>query len=466
MARLTYADGDVRVDQAGDRSGEVSAALNMPLLEGTILSTANDGRAEIQFEDGSLVRLTPNTSISLVNLSIDANGDFQTHVALASGLVYAELRAGTKYRYSLDAGGEKISPAENATLRIGMDQLPAVLSVLDGMVHVVSPTGVAADVAANQSLRADAQSGQFLVRQGFDADTWDQWNEDRDEAAAQDAGAQTTVRDNVAGDQGYGWADLDADGSWYDVPGQGNIWQPTEAADAGFDPYGDGSWAWMPAAGYVYVSAYPWGWLPYRCGRWNFWSEFGWGWQPSIVCRVHGFGGHGYRIRLGRVPVGYRQPVVPIGRPGRPHPLVRVQSGVASGTHTAALPGPRTFAGHVVEPLQPIGGGYTPRGGTALGWGLKRDFPVDTATHLPLLGVASTHAATSATNFGATPWRPAGASPRTVTPAYRAPALPRSNPVSPSVTPFATRPVPAPQPAPRPAYTPRPATPPSPPRPK
>ncbi len=76
----------------------------MPLVQGLRLTTGDDGQAEIEFEDGSLVRMTPNSTLSLDNLSVDGSGNFQTQLALVRGLIYAELRAASKYSYRLYAG--------------------------------------------------------------------------------------------------------------------------------------------------------------------------------------------------------------------------------------------------------------------------------------------------------------------------------------------------------------------------
>ena len=40
----------------------------MPLLQGSTLKTGEDGRAEIQLEDGSTIRLTPNSSAAMTVL--------------------------------------------------------------------------------------------------------------------------------------------------------------------------------------------------------------------------------------------------------------------------------------------------------------------------------------------------------------------------------------------------------------
>ena len=43
----------------------------------------------------------------------------------------------------------------------------------------------------------------------------------------------------------------------------------------------DGAWMFYPGAGYMWVSSYPWGWMPYRYGAWNFVPGFGWAWCPG-----------------------------------------------------------------------------------------------------------------------------------------------------------------------------------------
>jgi hypothetical protein len=43
----------------------------------------------------------------------------------------------------------------------------------------------------------------------------------------------------------------------------------------------DGAWGFYPGFGYMFASAYPWGWMPYRYGSWAFVPGFGWGWQPG-----------------------------------------------------------------------------------------------------------------------------------------------------------------------------------------
>ncbi len=368
----------------------------MPLLEGARLTTGEDGQAEVEFEDGSIVRLTPNTSLGITALTVDAAGDFHTSLTVLRGLVYTELRAAPKFTYQIDAGGELISPVANATIRINLDQPPATVAVFDGTVHVEHASSPEADgyktnVHAGEMLTGDASdSSRYFLLPNIEQDSWDEWNHDRDAAAAEAAADRTTARDGFAGDQGYGWSDLDANGSWYDVPGQGQVWQPAMAQDADFDPYGYGSWVSYPGSGYVWASGYSWGWTPFRCGNWSYWNSFGWGWSPT-GCGVAGwgFGGGGgiiYVVNILHPPVNYRLPTRPIRRAGMGHSIPVGHVPKEPGTAVRPSQEPRMIAGVSVEPLHPIGSTSSLKNSNVVGAALRSDFAVDHASRQPVLG--------------------------------------------------------------------------------
>jgi FecR protein len=387
-ARLSFLQGTVTVNRV-DNTGSDPGQINMPLTQGARVATGQDGQAEIEFEDGSLVRLTPNSSLDLTALTSDANGNVQTSLTLGFGLAYAELRAAEKLTYSLSAGAVQVSPVENTTVRIAMDQPPAVISVLDGTAQVnggssAGGEGYRTNVNAGETLTGDASDpGRYSLTQQVADNSWDKWNTDRDAAAATETASQTDVRDQYAGEAGYGWSDLDANGSWYNVPSQGEVWQPNVAMDASFDPYGYGSWVWYPGSGYVWASGYSWGWTPYRCGNWSYWDDFGWGWQPGIGCGGFGgwgFGGGGYAFNIVRPPRNYRFHPLPVRGPGGPHP-VRVGHPVTPPVQIGQARGPRTIAGQIVEPLHPVPATAAFRGTRSVGGAaLQRDFPVNRAS--------------------------------------------------------------------------------------
>ncbi len=403
-ARLTYLQGAVTVNQPGIATG-VPAQMNLPLLSGIQLVTGQDGQAEVEFEDGSVIRLTPNSTLSLDSLKVDSEGVFVSDLSLVRGLAYAELRATQRYRYSLNAGGNLLSPVENATVRVDFDETPAIFSVLDGTAEIERQSGADSrsmgsgyqtDVRAGESLSADVSDpSRYFLTQGVAANSWDQWNQDLDKAAASQASDSTNVRNDYAGAQGYGWSDLDANGTWYNVPGQGQVWQPYAADDSSFDPYGNGGWISYPGAGYIWASAYSWGWTPYRCGNWSYFNSFGWGWSPNGGCGGFGWGfGHGGRpINIGLYPGGYRpiHPPLPGHGPERPWVPVRSGSALLVASHPVDR-GPRQISGVTVAPIKSAHRDSA-SGDFAVGSSLRRDYPVDSATRAPVYGLASTRPA-------------------------------------------------------------------------
>lgn len=388
-ARLSFVDGTVTVARA-DNTGADPALVNIPLAEGVRVETAQNGQAEVEFEDGSVVRLTPFTSVALTTLNLAPGDLYQTTVTLLRGLMYGELRSSTRYTYAIDAGPDRVTPTSNATFRVDLDHPLAVIADMDGTIRVerggAQAGSLRAEMRAGETLRSEADPGRYQIAEEVAHDSWDDWNESRDQAAANDAANRTSARDAYAGDAGYGWSDLDANGSWYDVPGQGRVWQPAGGDAASFDPYGDGSWI-TGVSGYVWASGYTWGWLPYRCGSWGYWGGFGWGWSPAASCGLRaGRGGH--EVSILHPPPGYQRPFRPIRQNGQGNGRsIPVHGGPVRGIGQNFAREPKTFAGQRIDPLRPVGNSYTPRGGSAIGSTLRRDFPVDRVSRRPVIGV-------------------------------------------------------------------------------
>ena len=90
-ARLSFVTGDVQLSQ-GNQIIADPALANTPLFEGTVVSTREDGQAELQFDDGSIARLSPNSSLQISVLRQDG-GAGNTEVLLTTGLGYFEIAA-------------------------------------------------------------------------------------------------------------------------------------------------------------------------------------------------------------------------------------------------------------------------------------------------------------------------------------------------------------------------------------
>lgn len=321
--RISAVEGEVKVVE-GEETAFQQAQINMPVVEGMKLVTAQDGRAEVQFEDGSVARVAPNSAITLKSLSRDEGGSTVTVVQADAGLTYYELN-GSGGTYSVQFGQHNISidPVDSAVFRLDLDKPEAELAVMHGTVHISNDQNLWADVHTDQSVRFDPRNAdEYQLVQSVAANSWDQWNSDRDEALAEMDASESDARAGMEEPNNPAWSDLDANGDWYDVPGYGMGWSP-DGVGADWDPYGLGSWGYYSGVGYTWISGYSWGWWPYHCGSWSWLDGFGWMWFPSN-CGWSGAGiGAWYPYgTILSVPPNYRCPRRPLGvhRPGR-HPI-------------------------------------------------------------------------------------------------------------------------------------------------
>src|ERR1700719_1888913 len=135
IVRLSEVQGTVQIDRAtGD--GFDKAFINLPVIEGSRLKTGKDGRAEVEFEDGSALRL-----------ALGDDGQKLSTVQLVSGTVYANLRpkkSGEKAgdQFALNFAHESVTVAGAAHFRLELDGAgQATLAVFKGKVSATSPSG-------------------------------------------------------------------------------------------------------------------------------------------------------------------------------------------------------------------------------------------------------------------------------------------------------------------------------------
>src|SRR3984885_3221803 len=87
IVRLSDVQGGVQIDKNAGLGFE-SAFANLPITQGTQLRTRENGRAEIEFEDGSTVRVTPNTTVDFSTLGSSDAGKRVSIVDLVNGRAY------------------------------------------------------------------------------------------------------------------------------------------------------------------------------------------------------------------------------------------------------------------------------------------------------------------------------------------------------------------------------------------
>jgi hypothetical protein len=270
IVRLSDVHGSVELDK-NTGSGFEKAFVNLPLIQGSELRTGTTGRAEIEFEDGSSMRLAPNTTLQFNKLSLSDSGQRVSEVNLVEGMAYVNWLG--KDEISLNFSREKVSLDRAAHFRVDTSTEAADLAVFKGNVDVNGPNGQLSVEKKKTATFDVADNDKSSIEHKIAEDPLDTW--DKEAVSYHDQYAK-----NNNSPYGYGASDLSYYGGYTNVPGYGMMWQPYFAG-AGWDPFMDGVWGFYPGYGYMFASAYPWGWLPYRYGTWAFVPGFGWGWQPG-----------------------------------------------------------------------------------------------------------------------------------------------------------------------------------------
>ncbi|HEY6764168.1 MAG TPA: FecR family protein [Candidatus Sulfotelmatobacter sp.] len=271
IVRLSDVQGSVQIDKNSGLGFE-NAFLNLPVTQGSQIQTRGNGRAEIEFEDGSTVRLAPNSRLEFNTLGLKESGQRLSEINLAQGTAYVNWAGKSGDAFTLNFSREKVDLDRAAHLRIDTAPDLVKLAVFKGEVQVSTPSGPVA-VQKKKMVTFSGENDQALLAKNIEPEPLDSW--DKESIAYHDQYAR-----NNSSPYGYGASDMNYYGSYTSVPGYGMMWQPFFTG-AGWDPFMDGAWSWYPGYGYMFVSAYPWGWMPYRYGNWAMIHGYGWMWQPG-----------------------------------------------------------------------------------------------------------------------------------------------------------------------------------------
>jgi hypothetical protein len=275
IVRLSQVEGNVQIDR-NTGQGYEKAFLNLPVTQGVKLRARDEGRAEIEFENGSTLRIIPGTVIEFPELSMRDSGAKVTSVKLQEGTAYLNFNGANDDEFTLGFAREKIALTHSVHLRVAMGDTDATLAVFKGDVEVEGPSGTV-QMGKKQTATFDlADQDKYTLAKNLEKDPYDAWDKQQEDYHQRYLNSSYTNYSPYA----YGMSDLNYYGNYSYVPGYGTMWQPYFAG-AGWDPFMNGSWVWYPGFGYTWVSGYPWGWTPYRYGSWLYVPNYGWAWQPG-----------------------------------------------------------------------------------------------------------------------------------------------------------------------------------------
>jgi FecR protein len=316
VARVSFIHGDVSM-QRGDSGDFSSVALNTPLVAGDKVATGAASRTELQLDYANILRLDRDAQATIATL--DRN---RIQVQVGQGLAHYSVLKGSEADVEIDTPNVSVHPLREGRYRVQVNpDGDTFVTVNEGEAQVSTSEG-STTVKKYQviAVHGTGTEAQFKVSEARDSDDWDKWNRDRDNVIYNATGYRKTNRYYT------GASDLDAYGTWSEVPDYGQVWVPR--VDYGWAPYRTGHWVWEPYWGWTWVSYEPWGWAPYHYGRWFLWGG-SWAWWPGPVyggyrpiwapayVSFFGFGGGaGFSVGVGFGSIGW----LPIGPCDYYHP--------------------------------------------------------------------------------------------------------------------------------------------------
>ena len=271
VARLSLIHGDVST-QRGDSGDWSAAALNQPLMAGDKVSTGDNARTEVQLDFANVLRIGPNSKANIATLTKK-----NIQIQLSQGIANYTVSKDSEAEPEIDTPNVSIHPAHHdGIFRVEIQpDGDTIIIVRQGEAQIATPQGSTEVHAGDMAtVRGDTDNAQYKISSAPDRDAWDQWNSDRDHLIRNASSWRHTNR-YYTGSQ-----DLDAYGSWQNVPDYGDVWVPNEPD--GWAPYRDGNWTYEPYYGWTWVGYEPWGWAPYHYGRW-FWYGNSWAWWPGPI---------------------------------------------------------------------------------------------------------------------------------------------------------------------------------------
>ena len=290
IVRLSLVQGDVRFapsfhdDPLTDaNAGWQAAPLNLPIRQGYVVATDN-GRAEVEFENGAMMFLGANTVVEFYDLSL-RDGDRITRLVLRQGTSTVYVNPSNNDYFSVTGGDFTVEAAGRTTFRLDNFDDGSTVNIERGHANVLRDKK-STPLDKGQSLSVQAgNSAEPVIGRVADTDDFDRWVSGRVDSVV----TATNYSSQYVNSPNYsaGFADLYTYGSWFPMGGgYGYCWQPF-GVGLGWSPFSYGGWYQDPFFGNTFIGSAPWGWLPYHYGGWIFSPIYGWVWAPSGF----GFGG-------------------------------------------------------------------------------------------------------------------------------------------------------------------------------
>jgi hypothetical protein len=274
LSRLSYISGELLFQRGDEDEDWVASSINMPLRPHDKFWSTEGTKAELEMDNGAVIRLAENSQMTLL--------------ALEKNLTQIQLTLG---RATITTRDPSIGGELGATLEIDTPQAVIIvdqrsrfrlevredgsteITVREGRIRLSTDTEPVW-ITKNQRIVIDSdENPHYFLESPNPIDDWDVWNDDRDRQRL-----QSVSQKYLPPSHAMGYSELDQFGTWSQISPYGWVWAPQ--VSVGWVPYQNGRWIWIEPWGWTWVSYEPWGWMPFHYGRWIVISG-SWIWVPG-----------------------------------------------------------------------------------------------------------------------------------------------------------------------------------------
>ncbi|OGD21037.1 MAG: hypothetical protein A2W03_10155 [Candidatus Aminicenantes bacterium RBG_16_63_16] len=272
-----------------------TAVLNLPLGPGDVVQTSDGGRCEIQFDNGSIVRLDVNTKLKIETILAQTLSTSQkvSNLLLAQGQVYVMHKKYSPLEiFQVITPGASVKLSNNAVALIDLDGGRTAVQVERGRAELLYGrneqdldqkkvnTGERFSVGADNIV----QTVEYAAVSEFMS-----WNEkvNANFAALHEGNVLPKPLQKLPPavfEFAQKFGNLHGEWIWHDL--YGYVWRPFindfRYPWGSWQPYFYGNWSNYNGQLY-WVPGEPWGWVPYHLGLWMWDEKSGWVWMPGSL---------------------------------------------------------------------------------------------------------------------------------------------------------------------------------------
>lgn len=330
-AFVSVVDGYVELDRAGQSARDIE---NVPLEAGDRLRTTR-GRAEVLFDDGSVIALDEHTTVEFGSA---------TDVELLRGRVRAQWQhRGTLAGLTVHTMAGRAIVLTRGDYRVTLGEArngeaEIELAVARGSAELANDLGRTLVREGTRALTTATYAPSVPYALSAPRDEFERWTD----SLESDRYGVESVRYLPTELRYYGGV-FDRYGSWHNHASYGWVWYPR--VSAGWRPYDGGRWTFVVGFGYSWVGGSRWGWPTHHHGRWDrVGSRYFWIPLRPQQRRVVGYAvprpSYTAAVNYYQRPANYPRPTSTIRgsqSPGRPQTVGRPQS-APSRTAPVAVP--------------------------------------------------------------------------------------------------------------------------------